>query len=108
PFLSDAGIFWQQHSSGQFSSGPWHETDAAGNAYTLEAFAIWAGASKIVCIQLLGPAHAAHQAILQAARETKLNYGRLQRTEEALRRSEAKLTDMLAQLEQSHNNLLLM
>jgi PAS domain S-box-containing protein len=101
-FLVDAADFWAQHKAGPLLSGPWCETDSAGNTYALEASARRLGRSKLLFLQLLGSAYEEHQAILQKARTTSLDYHRLIRTEEALRHSEAKLAKMLAQIEQSH------
>jgi PAS domain S-box-containing protein len=105
-FLGEADAFWEHQQPGRLSSGVWCETTPGGTAYYLEATATWAGSSAILLIQSLGTAYTEQQAMLQTARETTLAYQRLRRAEAALRHSEGRLAETLAQVARSHDNLL--
>jgi PAS domain S-box-containing protein len=106
-FLVDAEDLWHQGTdTGQLASGPWCETGADGWQCHLEAVAARLGQRRLLFLQRLGATYAAQHAVLQKARETTLDYHRLQRAEAALRSSEARLADMLQQLKKSHDDLL--
>jgi PAS domain S-box-containing protein len=89
-FLAMAEEFWATSTDGRLKSGSWCEFDARGVEHNLEASAICLGDSKILLIEPLKFTHEEMQAIVQKAREKSLDYQRLARAEEALRKSEAK------------------
>jgi PAS domain S-box-containing protein len=89
-FLTQAEEFWAANRSGRLKSGSWSETDASGVEHHLEASAICYSDRKVLLIEPLKFTHEEVQAIVQKAREKSLDYQRLARAEEALRRSEAK------------------
>jgi PAS domain S-box-containing protein len=89
-FLTEAEEFWAANGSGRLKSGSWSETDAAGVEQHLEASAICLADRKVLLIEPLKFTHEEVQAIVQKAREKSLDYQRLARAEEALRKSEAK------------------
>ena len=105
-FLLEAEAFWSQRGAGRLLSGPWTETDAEGQATHFEASAVSADGARLLFIQLLGPTYDRQQAILQKARDARLDHERLMRAEAALRQSEAQLAATLRQLEKSHDDLL--
>ena len=89
-FLSEAEAFWQAHSAGALKSGPWSESDAEGKLYHLEASAVCIDNRRLLLVELLRLSYQEIQALAQKAREKSLDYERLARAEEALRRSEAR------------------
>jgi PAS domain S-box-containing protein len=89
-FLTEAEGFWAANRSGRLKSGSWSETDASGVEHHLEASAICLAERKVLLIEPLKFTHEEVQAIVQKAREKSLDYQRLARAEEALRKSEAK------------------
>jgi PAS domain S-box-containing protein len=105
-FMVDAEAFWGRPGSGQLRSGPWSEDNQRGNEYPLEAVAIRAGERKLLYLERPGAHYRDTKALLQKARENRLDYERLVQTQEALRRTEAELHETLARLEQSHADLL--
>jgi len=89
-FLTEAEPFWKAQSTGALKSGPWSESDAAGKLYHLEASAVCIGQQRLLLIELLRLSYEEIQTLAQKAREKSLDYERLVRTEEALRKSEAR------------------
>jgi PAS domain S-box-containing protein len=89
-FLTEAEGFWTTNSKGRLKSGSWCETDASGIEYYLEASALCLADRRVLLIEPFRFTHEEIQAIVQKAREKSLDYQRLARTEEALRKSEAK------------------
>ncbi|HEY7544516.1 MAG TPA: response regulator [Blastocatellia bacterium] len=85
-FLSDAETFWQSASGGRLRSGPWNETDDI----QLEASALRIGSRRILVIEPFRFDYREVQPLAQKARDKSLDYERLARAEEALRRSEAR------------------
>jgi PAS domain S-box-containing protein len=94
-FLSEAEEFWLANASGRLKSGSWSETDASGVEHNLEASAVSLGDSKVLLIEPLKFTHEEMQTIVQKAREKSLDFQRLARAEEALRKSEAKIRALL-------------
>jgi transcriptional regulator with PAS, ATPase and Fis domain len=97
-FLIDAAYFWRQQETGRLRSGPWQETDSSRDACALEASALCVSGRKLLCIERLGMAYEESQAILQRARENRLDYHRLQRAEAALAKSHDNLLALLNEL----------
>ncbi len=97
-FLVDAEAFWRRDEPGRLASGPWGESDAAGDVHALEACAIWAGERQVLCIERLGMAYEQTRSMLQKARETHLDFQRLQQLEAALRTSHDDLLSILNEL----------
>lgn len=94
-FLIDAETFWQENLSGRLKSGPWSETDEEENPYHFEAIAVRLQDRKLLIIELLRLDYDEIQSLAQKVREKSLDYNRLLRTEEALRKSEAKIRAIL-------------
>ncbi len=88
-FLKEAEAFWERNQPGKLKSGPWTETDDEGNPHHLEASAITINQQRLLTIELLKLDYEEIQTLAQKAREKSLDYDRLARTEEALRKSEA-------------------
>ena len=105
-FVTDAEVFWRQRGSGQLRSGPWSENDQCGAECPLEAVAVCLGDRHILYIQRLGRRYRETRALLQRARENRLDYEALERTQKVLQRTEAELQKTLARLEKSHADLL--
>ncbi len=76
-FLIDAEEFWQQNSNTQLKSGSWANLDLAGNEHYFEASAINMDSKKILLVELLDEDYHERRAIIQKARENKLNYSQL-------------------------------
>lgn len=89
-FLSEAEAFWNDGGNGRLKSGPWSETDSSGKFYHLEATALSLGARRLLVIELLGFTYEEIQTLAQKARQKSLDYERLARAEEALRKSETR------------------
>ena len=89
-FLTEAEGFWTTNSKGRLKSGSWCETDASGIEHYLEASALCLADRRVLLIEPVKFTHEEMQAIVQKAREKSLDYQRLARAEEALRKSEAK------------------
>ncbi len=85
-FLNDAESFWQRASGGRLRSGPWNEADDV----QLEASALSIGDRKILIIEPFRFDYREVQPLAQKARDKSLDYERLARAEESLRRSEAR------------------
>jgi PAS domain S-box-containing protein len=94
-FLPEAEEFWIANAAGRLKSGSWSETDDSGVEHNLEASAVCLGNRKVLLIEPLKFTHEEMQAIVQKAREKSLDYQRLARAEEALRKSEAKSRALL-------------
>lgn len=94
-FLIDAETFWQENLSGRLKSGPWSETDSEENLYHFEAVAVRLHDRQLLIIELLRLDYDEIQSLAQKAREKSLDYDRLVRAEEALRKSEAKTRALL-------------
>jgi signal transduction histidine kinase len=75
-FLVDADRFWQEHDSGQVSSGIWIEIDPLGNEYALEASAMCLGRQQLLLIGLVQSVYDEKHAIIQRGRENNLAYYR--------------------------------
>ncbi|MDZ7378660.1 MAG: HAMP domain-containing histidine kinase [candidate division KSB1 bacterium] len=78
-FLIDAEHFWRTRGTGQLKSGPWRESDAAGQEYDLEASALCVGQHQILCIAFPHLEFAEKQSIVQRAREERLAHIQLQK-----------------------------
>ena len=89
-FLWEADSFWAAGSTGRLKSGPWSETDSTGKLCHLEAAALGIGNRKLLIIELLKLEYEEIQTLAQKAREKSLDYERLARAEDALRKSEAR------------------
>ena len=89
-FLWEADSFWTAGSTGRLKSGPWSETDSTGKLCHLEAAALGIGNRKLLVIELLKLEYEEIQSLAQKAREKSLDYERLVRAEDALRKSEAR------------------
>ncbi len=85
-FLGDAESFWKSATNGRLRSGPWNETDDV----QLEASALSIGDRNILIIEPFRFDYREVQPLAQKARDKSLDYERLARAEEALRRSEAR------------------
>jgi PAS domain S-box-containing protein len=88
-FLDEAESFWKT-GSGRLRSGPWNEADSEGNEFHLQASALLLGDRRILLIEPLRFDFEEVQPLAQKAREKSLDFDRLARAEEALRRSEAR------------------
>ncbi len=109
-FLVDAAEFWggdpvqgdagrdDPGPRGRVSSGPWTEEGVDGELHTLEAFALVAQGRRILCVERLGEDHVERQRVLQRARETDLDRGRLAR-------AERQIAAMHAELDARHRDL---
>ncbi|MGE3539291.1 MAG: sensor histidine kinase [Candidatus Tectimicrobiota bacterium] len=78
-FLIDAEQVWETSSRGQVKSGPWTEVDSAGQVYNLEAAALCVGRSQVLCLAFPHMEYAEKQALVQKAREERLEYIQLQK-----------------------------
>jgi signal transduction histidine kinase len=77
-FLIDAEEFWQKYLVGtSLKSGIWLANDFRGKEYHLEASAIIVNQQKILIIESLEKEYIERLAIIQKARENKLNYYQL-------------------------------
>jgi signal transduction histidine kinase len=75
-FLIDAEQLWRNHRAGHIRSGPWRETDSAGQDCYLEAAAVCLGDRKLLLIAFPKVDYEEKQAIIQKAREHKLEADR--------------------------------
>ncbi|MGA9773733.1 MAG: ATP-binding protein [Blastocatellia bacterium] len=89
-FLWEANSFWTAGRVDRLKSGPWSETDSTGKLCHLEAAALRIGTRRLLVIELLRFNYEEIQTLAQKAREKSLDYERLARTEDALRKSEAR------------------
>jgi signal transduction histidine kinase len=77
-FLIDAEEFWKNDLvANTLKSGIWLENDLTGKEYHFEASAIIVNQQKILIIELLEKDYIEKLAIIQKARENKLNYYQL-------------------------------
>lgn len=97
-FLVDAEAFWRRDEPGRLASGPWSENGTEGDMQALEACALWVNDQQFLCIERLGTAYEQTQSVLQKARETRLDFQRLQQLEAALRTSHDDLLSILNEL----------
>ncbi|HSE35712.1 MAG TPA: PAS domain S-box protein, partial [Blastocatellia bacterium] len=93
-FLTEAETFWESDADGPLRSGVWTEAYAAGKHCNLEASALKVGEHRLLVIERLRSAYGDIQALAQKARDKNLDYDRLRRTEEALRKSEERYRDL--------------
>lgn len=77
--------FWRETSSPSLKSGPWTESDSAGQEFSLELVALMVAGRPTMLLQLLGRDHAEKREILQHLREKGLDYEVLFKTQRALR-----------------------
>ena len=77
-------------STERLKSGPWVETDPAGNEWYFEATAMRRGKDKIVMIERLAPYSEPRFAMLQKAREQSLEYLDLVKKERLLREKDSR------------------
>lgn len=77
--------FWADSSVSPLKSGPWIETDADGQEYSLELVALNVNDRPTMLLQLLGQDHTEKRLILQHLREKGLDYEVLFKTQRALR-----------------------
>lgn len=94
-FLEDAHNLWNRRLPSRVRSGPWVETDREGNDWHLEATAICLGQTSLLLIESFKLVYEEIQPILQKARDNNLNFERLNKTREALRRSETRQRALL-------------
>lgn len=88
-FVSEAEDFWS-HGEGHYKSGPWVESDQDRQEWYFEATAMKSGASKILLIERIAPISDPRFALIQKAREQRLEYIQLARKEESLRKTEMR------------------
>jgi PAS domain S-box-containing protein len=93
-FLTEAEDFWESDDAGPVRSGVWCEAYASGKQYNLEASALRIGEHRLLIIERLRSAYGDIQALAQKARDKNLDYDRLRRIEEALRKSEERYRDL--------------
>ena len=93
-FIDEAEAFWESKEADPLRSGAWSESYAAGKQYHLEASALKAGEDKVLVIERMRSAYGDIQALAQKARERNLDFDRLRRAEEALRKSEERYRDL--------------
>jgi signal transduction histidine kinase len=97
-FLRDAESFWQRGETGTLKSGPWTQPDANGRACVLEATAVVsdqeAGPGPVLLLELLGDEFAELQAVMQNARQQRLDYEQLRKMHAALAESARQLHRM--------------
>jgi len=89
-FMGDAEKAWQDRSEEPLRSGPWIETDNAGDELFLEATAVTLDNREILLIQYSRFDSQEKQSWIQTARENSLKFQRLSKTEHTLRLSEEK------------------
>lgn len=93
-FLLDAESFWDSGKAGLLRSGVWTEAYSTGKEYNLEASALRWDERRLLIIERLRSAYGDIQSLAQKARDHNLDYDRLRRVEEALRRSEERYRDL--------------
>ncbi|MBL8729369.1 MAG: hypothetical protein JNM25_13105 [Planctomycetes bacterium] len=97
-FLRDAEEFWQRGAVGSLKSGPWTQPDAHGRPCVLEATAVvgagGAGTAPVLLLELLGTEFAELQAVMQNARQQRLDYEQLTKVHDALAESARQLHRM--------------
>ncbi|HSQ20744.1 MAG TPA: PAS domain S-box protein, partial [Blastocatellia bacterium] len=93
-FLRDAESFWDSGKAGLLRSGVWIEAYSTGKEYNLEASALRLDERRLLIIERLRSAYGDIQFLAQKARDHNLDYDRLRRVEEALRRSEERYRDL--------------
>ncbi|MGE3166225.1 MAG: ATP-binding protein [Planctomycetota bacterium] len=98
-FLDEAEAHWRSGAPHAISSGPWSDATANGPPLPLETIAINCAGVAYLVIQILGTPHAELTRILQSAREGSLAYEHLEKTERALRASEARFRELSNELE---------
>jgi signal transduction histidine kinase len=76
-FLIDAEEFWINNAGKKLSSGLWTETDATGQEYQLEAYAVLVDNRKILLIEALEDTYKDKQHLIQKGREYQLIYDQL-------------------------------
>src|SRR5512140_600215 len=98
-FLIDAEEFWAAKQPGALKSGICTAYDNEGNPCHFEARALLTGERRFLVLESLGEEFEERQALYQKAREKNLLYEELQRTEAALRASEARNREIMRDLE---------
>lgn len=97
-FLGDAAAFWDRGAVGTHKSGPWTQPDAHGRACVLEATAVVTagdgGTGPVLLLELLGSEFAELQAVMQNARQQRLDYEQLTKMHDALAESSRQLHRM--------------
>lgn len=93
-FLIDAEDFWNAETTGQLWSGPWLEKNPDGEEYALEATAISVDQIKVLLIGLYRHSYKEKHNIIQMGRELNLDYHRLDKLLDMLRKSEARFKDL--------------
>ncbi len=111
-FLEEADSFWKKKVEGRIKSGAWAENDTEGNERQIELSALYLDGKDILVIEPLRFDYEEVQPLAQKAREKSLDYERLARAEEALRRAEARnralldaIPDIMLQLSRDGNIL---
>jgi signal transduction histidine kinase/DNA-binding response OmpR family regulator len=89
-FLIDAEDFWTKENYGKLRSGLWIETDPSDTEWALEAIAVSLPGKKILLIEPARYPYDDQQRALQKGRELRLDYGRLERLESALRKAKSE------------------
>ena len=93
-FLIEAESYWNSNDTGLLRSGVWSEAYAAGKEHNLEASALKSKERKLLVIERLRSAYGDIRELAQKARDKNLDYDRLRRAEEALRKSEERYRDL--------------
>lgn len=71
-FIFDAESHWESEDEDWLRSGPWTESDLAGNEYALEASARLINGRRIMIVEHLGNEYEEKKELLQQLREQKL------------------------------------
>ncbi len=93
-FMAEAEDYWNSDDKRLLRSGVWSEAYAAGKEHNLEASAFRVGDRKLLVIERLRSAYGDIRELAQKARDKNLDYDRLRRAEEALRKSEDRYRDL--------------
>ncbi|HXG63688.1 MAG TPA: ATP-binding protein [Blastocatellia bacterium] len=97
-FLTDAESFWNDRNQGRLKSGAWTEVGSSSGPTLLEATALALGSRKILLLEPYRVPYDEIESLAQKAREKSLDYERLARAEEALRKSEARNQEIMREL----------
>ncbi len=84
-FMFEANDFWSNKKDGKIESGIWSETIKKGKDIALTAFAIYNKGKKFMLIRPMDDDIDKEQMALQMAREQKLAYEKLEKTESKLK-----------------------
>ncbi len=85
-FMIDATQFWETKQNGKFKSGIWTESISNGDDISLSAMAIMVDSNRYLLIRQLEEDLNQEQLYYQMAREQKLAYEKLEKTERKLKK----------------------